>query len=139
VLDVKVTGITETTTALEATRRRHEEAFKAAEFVVAGELLSELLPGVPFATGELRDSRFVTRTSPAQAGFAAEHALVVHEVGEHKKFLQRPMSTLSSSVPDRIARLLPRFVEAGMTLATAPTDHPERPDTIRRRRPRITR
>jgi hypothetical protein len=139
VLDAKVTGIQETTAKLDAARRRHEDAFRAAEFVVAGELLTELLPGVPFATGELRDSRFVTRASPAQAGFAAEHALVTHEVGQHKKYLQRPMSTLSSSVPDRIARHLPRFVEAGTTLATAPTQHPERPDTIRRRRPRIAR
>lgn len=138
-LDAKVTGIKETTAALDASRRRHEEAFKAAEFAVAGELLTELLPGIPVQTGALRDSRFVTRTSPAQAGFAAEHALVVHEVGEHKKYLQRPMSSLSSSIPDRMARLLPRFVEAGVTLATAPTDHPERPDTIRRRRPRIAR
>lgn len=138
-LDAKVTGIKEATAALEVSRRRHEDAFAAAEFVVAGDLLTELLPGIPVATGELRDSRFLTRASPAQAGFAAEHALVVHEVGEHAKYLQRPMSSLSSSIPDRIARILPRFAQAGVTLATAPTDHPERPDTIRRRRPRITR
>jgi hypothetical protein len=139
VLDVKATGFKETAAAIEVSRRRHEDAFRAAEFVVAGDLLSELLPGIPVATGELRDSRFLTRTSPVQAGFAAEHATVVHEVGEHKKYLQRPMSQASSSVPDRIARLIPGFVKAGTTLATAKTDHPERPETIRRRRPRITR
>lgn len=138
-LDMKVTGIKEIEAALEKQRQRHDDAFRAAEFVVAGELLSELLPGVPVASGELRESRYVTRTWPVQAGFAAEHAIPVHELGAHKKYLQRPMSASSSSVPARVARLIPGFVAGGVTLATAPTSHPDQPTTIRRRRPRVNR
>jgi hypothetical protein len=141
-LDVRATGISETQRALEESRRRHLAAFRAAEFIVAGDMLAEIVPTVPRLTGALADSGYVTRTWPVQAGFAARHALVQHETGPHRKYLQRPMSRMSSSVAARIARVLPELERRGATLETAPARFPDRPESVAsrgRRRPTVRR
>ena len=138
--DLKLSGIDEVLTATQKATRRYVDAFEAAVFVAAGNILTELTPGVPFKTGELRDSDFVTRTMPVDAGFSAGHAAAAHEVGPQKKFLQRPMSAAASTTTKRIAALVPGFAERGVTLATAPATHPEHPGTARaRRRPQARR
>jgi hypothetical protein len=129
VFNLKVTGLDKVLTETQKATRRFVDAFDAAMFVVAGDILSDLLPQVPRKSGALQDSRFVSRTRPVEAGFGARHATVVHEVGPHKKYLQRPVSQASSSVAARVAALVPRFAEAGTTLATAPSKHPATPKT----------
>lgn len=129
-LDVNVRGQKEALEAVAKATKRHADAFAAAVFVVASEVLSELLPQVPRRTGELVESRFVTRTSPVEVGFGAPHALAAHELGADRKFLQRPTSQSASTVPSRIARVLPRLLEAGATLQSVPAQHPTTP-TVR--------
>lgn len=142
-VDIKVTGVDAAIANVTKATRRFRDAFEAATFVVAGDVLAGLMPGVPRKSGALQESAFVTRAMPAEMGFAAEYAAAVHEVGPHRKYLQRPVSSASGTVADRVARLVPGYAEAGTTLASAPAQFSERPDgTTRRaarRRPQVRR
>lgn len=143
-LAVDVAGVDAAVAETAKQARRHVEAFRAAEFAAASDILEEIVPLAPRLTGELQASSFVTR-EPVEAGFAAEHAAAVHAKGEHRGYLQRPMSTASSSTPARIAALMPGFIERGVTVRDVPAKHAERPDGVarqparRRRRPRVSR
>lgn len=132
-VDMKVTGLDVVAAEAAKAAKRFRDAFEAANFVVASEVLADLMPGVPRKSGALQESAFVTRAMPAEAGFAADYAAAVHEVGPHRKYLQRPVSAAQSTVADRVARLVPRFADAGVTLATAPAKFSERPDGVTRR------
>ncbi len=141
-VDVKQTGVKEAQAGIAKAMRRYVDAFDAANFVFAGDVMAELLPGVPEETGELKESRFVTRTAPVSAGFASAHATAAHELGKHRKYLQRPTSQAASSARARIGALTQRFAEAGTTLASAPAKHPTTPTrktSAPRRRPTLTR
>lgn len=124
---LKLTGVDETIKGLAKATKAHADALDAAMFVVAGDILTELLPGVPFKRGVLRASRWVPRTAPTAIEFSADHAAHAHELGLHRKYLQRPVSEAASSVPARLAALVPKFAEAGTTLALAPSKHPTQP------------
>jgi hypothetical protein len=135
--DLKLTGIDDVLTRSERATKSFVDAFHAAMFVVAGDILSELLPGVPFKTGALRDSRWIPRAAPTAIEFSAPHAASAHELGSKKKFLQRAVSEASGSVTDRVAALVPRFAASNTTVSTAPTSHPTRPSGGGRARPRL--
>jgi hypothetical protein len=143
IVDIKVTGLDAAVVNTAKAAKRFRDAFEAATFVVAGDVLAALMPGVPRKSGALQESAFVTRTMPAEAGFAAAHAAAVHEVGPHRKYLQRPVTAAEGTVAGRIARLVPGFAEAGTTLATAPAKFSDRADGVTRRasrrRPQVRR
>lgn len=126
---VKVHGVEETRRELAAAGRRYSEAMRAAAFVALGEILKRSADqDAPRVTGELADSVFEERASPAVGGFGAEHAEHVHErEGRGWKFLQKRLAQETSGIPGRMAELVEEYARGGVTLSTARALHPEEP------------
>jgi hypothetical protein len=138
-LDVE--GLAQARAQMAVLTARFVDAFEAAEFSVASDILTELLPEVPRQTGALVASRAVTRTMPVQIVFGADYAAAQHERGRQRKWLQRPFSQASSSMASRVAQRTALFVESGTTLASVPAQHPTTPSSpaSTRRRPQRSR
>lgn len=141
-LALRVVGVAQTRTGLERMRRRLTDAFQAGQFMVAQAVLTDLLPGVPVDTGELIESRAVTRTMPVQIVFGSPHAIYAHARGARRRWLQVPFSRAAASMAARTAAATTRALAAGWTLSTAPAQHPDTPRTsapARRARPQRAR
>ena len=140
-ITLDVEGLAQSRAQMAALSQRFVDAFEAAEFAVASDVLTDLLPGVPRQTGALVDSRAVTRTMPVEIVFGASYSAAVHERGRQRKYLQRPFSQASASLAARVAQRTSLFVESGTTLATVPAQHPTTPSSPAptRRRPQRSR
>lgn len=134
---VRVQGLEETVRAMGVRVDNFRAAFDAAVFVVAGRVITAAMELAPVRTGRLRRSRFVTRTTPVQAGFGAEYAAVVHEVGRHRKFLTRALSSSSPRLAAEVASVMRAAPTA--TLATAIAVHPTAPNNGGAEPPRRSR
>lgn len=142
-LSMKVTGVKEAKETLREEGRRFARAWPAAAFAEASQLMTETLPDVPRRTGELRESRYVSRTDPVEAGFGADYAALVHEMAvSHPigrwKFLQSKLNERSAGMVERMAERLAAYAAGGITLSTVPAIHPTRPKATRARPPRAT-
>lgn len=138
--EFKVEGFDELFGALLKTGQRVHDAGQAAGYTIAGDVVKDAQVKVPVASGELQQSAFVERTSPAVGGFGAEHAAAVHEISKDHargqwKFLQTTLTDKAGGLESRAAELLTRYVEDGTTLATAPLAIPEVPASRPNARP----
>ena len=140
-IKMDVEGLAQARAQMAVAAQRFVDAFEAAEFAVASDVLTDLLPEVPRQTGALAASAAVTRTMPVEIVFGAPYAAAVHERGSRRKWLQRPFSQASSSLAARVAQRTALFVESGTTLATVPAQHPTTPSSPAptRRRPQRSR
>lgn len=151
-LDFRLEGEAEMEAGLLRAQRDGEEAFQAAMFMLAADVMDLCVPKVPYRTGDLLESRYLMRSWPIEMGFSAEHAAPTHEVPANHargewKYLQKAMSEGAAGADGRLQRYWEQALERGTTLATAPSNHPdqqrsggrrptrERPRTARRRRP----
>lgn len=137
-VSLSVVGVGEVRAGLQRMQRRLADAFEAGRFIVASEMMTRIVPGVPVETGNLVESRAVTRTPDVQIVFGSPHAVYSHALGKKRRWLQVPFSRMSSSVPAMTAAATARALAAGWTLASAPAQHPETPSAVqptRRRRP----
>lgn len=116
---------------LEQAPKRGADAWHAAMFRRAQDLLDLAQPMVPFRRGRLWSSRVATRTTPVEVAFTAPHAIPVHERhAQHArgewKFLEKAMQRLSSQGNSPLARYFSEGFKRGDTLASVAARHPER-------------
>lgn len=128
-LDLEMTGVAEAAKAMGVEVDMLRGRFEAAVFTTAGLIATDAMKLAPFKSGVLRESRFVTRTMPVEIGFNAPYAALTHEVGAHKKYLQRALAERTPRVAADIARTMraQEHAKSRQTIATAPSKHPDRP------------
>lgn len=113
------------------------EAFRAAVFIVAQDVMDRAVEDAPKLSGQLRASRFVSRTWPVQAGFSAPYAAAVHELpaahtSGRSKYLAANL--VPPGYESALAAAVARCAQDGTTLATAPARHPTKGNPGRRAR-----
>lgn len=124
-------GLAKLDKALDDRARRGRAAWEGAAVTVAGELLDAIEPTIPVRTGELAGSGFVERASPAVHGWGSQHAANVEELdgGRGFKFHSRGLAAFLPKIAERMAELLERYTEGGVTASSAPCSWPATPDT----------
>lgn len=111
--------------------KRGAEAWKAAHFLWAQDLLDIAEPLTPFRRGRLWGSRVATRSDPVEVAMTAEHAIPVHERNAlhargQWKYLEIAMQRLRARGTSSLARYFETAFKRGDTLASVPARHPER-------------
>ena len=115
---------------LEQAPKRGTDAWHAAMFRRAQDLLDIAKPLTPFRRGTLWASRVATRTAPVEVAFTAPHAIPVHErhaahAAGQWKFLETAMQRLRSQGAGPLARYFEEGFKRGDTLASVAARHPE--------------
>lgn len=123
---------------IRALRKTNEDAYRAALYMFAQEVMGTALKLCPVDTGFLRKSRYVERPTShgdrfdLTMGFSAPYALAVHEmhrryvVGEWK-FLQSAIAHHAPRALDRIAALTKQAADGHLTASSVPAIHPTEP------------
>lgn len=137
-LGLVLTGSRQAADRIRQHRVQHENAYRAAVYLFAQEVVSTAQKLCPVDTGFLRKSRFVRRPEvdadrfEIECGFSAPYAMTVHEthrryaVGEWK-FLQTAINHHAPRALDRIAALTAAAAKAGLTPEKVPAVHPTEP------------
>ena len=136
-LRVDMHGVREVSAALEVWRRLNANAYAAAIYMWATNVLSTSLKLAPADTGYLRASRYLRRPTvdagsgrfTIEAGYGAPYALFVHEVNQNYvvgewKFLTKAVNFHLGTAVQEIGSWTARLAQAGKGIDDVPETHP---------------
>lgn len=118
--------------------RDAREAWRIAVYLLSNDIMDAAEPLVPKSTGALWDSRFILKGKVTVMGFAAEHALFVHEIDKDYnngrwKYLQTAVEQMIGKANPLLQQYFNAYLGTGARLSAIKGRHPSR---VRGRRKR---